>query len=51
MLSAIADLYLTAKVLILLDTMYRTRFWMTIEGWCAMQKVSPQGVRPATEVS
>ena len=49
MLSAIADLYLTAKVLILLDTAYRTRFWTTMEGWCAMQKVTSQGVRPATE--
>ena len=49
MLKAIADLYLTAKVLILLDTMYRTRFWTTMEGWCAMQKVTPQGVRPARE--
>ena len=49
MLSAIADLYLTAKVLILLDTMYRTRFWTTMEGWCAMQKVTSQGVRPAKE--
>jgi hypothetical protein len=47
MLKAIADLYLTAKVLILLDTMYRTRFWTTMEGWCAMQQVTPQGVRPA----
>jgi hypothetical protein len=47
MLTAIADLYLTAKVLILLDTMYRSRFWTTMEGWCAMQKVTPQGVRPA----
>ncbi len=49
MLSAIADLYLTAKVLILLDTMYRTRFWTTMEGWCAMQQVTSEGVRPATE--
>ena len=49
MLSAIADLYLTAKVLILLDTMYRTRFWTRMEGWCAMQQVTKQGVRPATE--
>jgi hypothetical protein len=49
MLSAIADLYLTAKVLILLDTMYRTRFWTTMEGWCAMQKVTSEGVRPAEE--
>jgi hypothetical protein len=40
MLSAIADLYLTAKVLILLDTMYRTRFWTTMEGWCSMQQVT-----------
>jgi len=49
MLSAIADLYLTANVLILLDTMYRTRFWTTMEGWCAMQQVTSEGVRPATE--
>ncbi|KOO30894.1 trafficking protein particle complex 8 [Chrysochromulina tobinii] len=47
MLKSIADLYLTAKVLILLDTMYRSRFWTTMEGWCAMQQVTPQGVRPA----
>ena len=43
MLSAIADLYLTAKVLILLDTMYRTRFWTTMEGWCSMQQVDVGG--------
>ena len=49
MLSAIADLYLTAKVLILLDTMYRTRFWTTMEGWCAMQQVTSEGVRPARQ--
>ena len=49
MLKAIADLYLTAKVLILLDKMYLTRFWTTMEGWYAMQQVTTQGVRPATE--
>jgi hypothetical protein len=49
MLKAIADLYLTAKVLILLDTAYRTRFWTTMEGWCAMQQVTSDGVRPARE--
>jgi hypothetical protein len=49
MLSSIADLYLTAKVLILLDTMYRTRFWCTMEGWCSMQTVTSSGVRPARE--
>ena len=48
MLSAIADLYLTAKVLILLDKMYLTRFWTTMEGWCSMQQVtSEEGDRPA----
>ena len=47
MLKALADLYLTAKVLILLDTAYRTRFWTTMESWCAMQQVTSQGVRPA----
>ena len=52
MLSAIADLYLTAKVLILLDTMYRTRFWTTMEGWCSMQQVtSEEGDRPACTCS
>jgi hypothetical protein len=52
MLSAIADLYLTAKVLILLDTMYRTRFWTTMEGWCSMQQVtSGEGDRPACTCS
>ena len=50
MLKAIADLYLTAKVLILLDKTYLTRFWTTMEGWCAMQKVTLQGVRPARAV-
>jgi hypothetical protein len=49
MLKAIADLFLTAKVLILLDTMYRTRFWTSMESWCAMQQVTPEGVRPARE--
>ena len=49
MLKAITDLYLTAKVLILLDTAYRTRFWTTMEGWCAMQQVTSEGVRPARE--
>ena len=43
MLSAIADLYLTAKVLILLDKMYLTRFWTTMEGWCSMQQVDVGG--------
>ena len=36
-------------MLVLLDTMYRTRFWTTMEGWCSMQKVTSSGVRPARE--
>ena len=45
MLSCIADLYLTTKVLILLDNSYVGRFWTMMEAWCAMQKVTAQGVR------
>ena len=32
-LKAIADLYLTAKVLILLDNSYSSRFWTLFEAW------------------
>jgi hypothetical protein len=37
MLSCIADLYLTTKVLILLDNSYVGRFWTMMEAWCSMQ--------------
>ena len=47
MLGAIADLYLTANVLILLDKTYPTRFWTTMEAWCSMQTSTSTGVRPA----
>jgi hypothetical protein len=49
MLAAIADLYLTARVLILLDGSYASRFWTLTEAWCSMQTVTPKGLRPATE--
>jgi hypothetical protein len=49
MLAAIADLYLTARVLILLDTSYVSRFWTLTEAWCSMQTVTSEGLRPATE--
>ena len=49
MLAAIADLYLTAQVLILLDGSYASRFWTLTEAWCSMQMVTPEGLRPATE--
>jgi len=45
MLSCIADLYLTTKVLILLDNSYVGRFWTMMEAWCAMQMVTAEGVR------
>ena len=49
MLAAIADLYLTARVLILLDGSYASRFWTLTEAWCSMQTVTSDGLRPATE--
>jgi hypothetical protein len=47
MLAAIADLYLTAHVLILLDGSYASRFWTLTEAWCSMQTVTSDGLRPA----
>ena len=49
MLNAIADLYLTARVLILLDTSYAGRFWTMMEAWCSMLTTSAEGVRDSTE--
>ena len=48
MLPKITDLYLTARVHILLDTMYGTRFWTLMEAWCAMKTATADGVRAAT---
>jgi ABC-type multidrug transport system fused ATPase/permease subunit len=47
MLAAIADLYLTAHVLILLDGSSASRFWPLMEAWCSMQTVTSEGLRPA----
>ncbi|KOO30294.1 trafficking protein particle complex 8 [Chrysochromulina tobinii] len=49
MLAAIADLYLTANVLILLDGSSASRFWPLMEAWCSMQTVTTDGLRPAKE--
>jgi hypothetical protein len=49
MLTAITDFYLTARVLILLDGSYASRFWTLTEAWCSMQMATPMGLRPATE--
>jgi len=49
MLTAIADLYMTSFVLILLDKLYDSRFWTLTESWCAMQQVTMSGLRPAVQ--
>ena len=49
MLGSITDFYLTARVLILLDGSYASRFWTLTEAWCSMQTVTADGLRPATE--
>ena len=49
MLASINDLYLTCRVLILLDKSYSSRFWTLMEGWCAMQTATVDGVRPARD--
>jgi hypothetical protein len=49
MLTCITDLYLSARVLILLDGSYASRFWTLTEAWCSMQTVTSDGLRPATE--
>ena len=49
MLSAIADLYLTAQVFILLDNAYLSRFWTLMEAWCSMMALTKDGVRKAED--
>ena len=49
MLKCITDLYLTAHVLVILDGSSASRFWPLMEAWYSMQKVTPDGLRPATE--
>jgi len=49
MLAAIADLYLTSNVLILLDGAYSSRFWTLMEAWCSMMATTAEGVCAATE--
>lgn len=49
MLKSIADLYLTTRVLILLDMTYIGRFWPSLEAWCSMQTATQDGLRPSTQ--
>ena len=41
----LTDLYLTCRVLILLDKSYLSRFWTLMEAWCSMMTPTAQGVR------
>jgi len=49
MLKSITDLYLTSRVLILLDGSYDSRFWTLTESWCAMQQATDKGLHTAAE--
>ena len=40
----IVDLCLTARVLILLDGSYASRFWTLTEAWCSMQTATREGL-------
>jgi hypothetical protein len=44
----IVDLCLTARVLILLDGSYASRFWTLMEAWCSMQTATRDGLRFAS---
>jgi hypothetical protein len=44
----IVDLCLTARVLILLDGSYASRFWTLTEAWCSMQTATRDGLRFAS---
>ena len=44
MLKCMTDLYLTVKVLILLDGSYASRFWTLTEAWCSMQTATNTGL-------
>jgi len=48
MLQGIADLYLTMRVLIIVDMTYLGRFWTTLEAYCAVQKATSAGLRPCS---
>jgi len=49
MLKSIGDLYLSMRVLILLDLSYVGRFWTLFEAWCAMQTITATGLKTAAE--
>jgi hypothetical protein len=47
MLQNVNVLYVTMRVLILLDLSYVSRFWTQYEAWLSMQLVTPEGVQAA----
>ena len=50
MLKQVNLLYLGTTVFILFDKSYDSRFWTLLEAWCAMQHLTPEGVRSETGV-
>ena len=49
MLPNINLIYLSAHVLIIMDSTYFSRFWTLFEAWLSMQSVSAKGLLPASE--
>ena len=48
MLPHINLIYLAARVLVIMDSSYFSRFWTLFEAWLATQEVTAEGLRPAT---
>ena len=50
MLTSVNILYLGARVLILCDLAYQSRFWTQFECWLSMQRAGRTGLEPAPQV-
>ena len=51
MLPNINLLYLSAHVLIIMDSTYSSRFWTQFEAWLSMQECTGAGLQPAAEAN
>ena len=49
MLPNINLIYLSAHVLIMMDSSYYSRFWTLFEAWLSMQSITSEGLRPSSE--
>ena len=49
MLPNINLIYLSAHVLIIMDSTYFARFWTLFEAWLSMQSITSEGLRPSSE--